>query len=379
MPVARRYRIAAATPIAGILATMHVLRALCLLLVAALSAAIPVAFAADNAGSYEAVVPVQGQGATERNRAVGEGFRQVLVKVSGQRSVLAMPAVQAEFGRADALLASYRYETVAPRGPGQAPGATLDGPLRLRLFFDASGVTALLNRAAAPVWGPSRPKTYFWILRDAAVGRLPLSAGTAQGDLLLDAATQRGMPVVLPGAEAALPVPGFADPASGVPADVADAAQRAGARAVLAATLGGSPGQVRAVGTLRLEGDAGRVEVAAADEAAALRELVAVVADRLGARYAVVARQDQFRAVRFRVSGVADLAALAALERWLASLPLVKDIVIERQGAEQVDFAVTVAGEAGQFVQSLRVDGRFATLGEPTTDGGVTFVEAALR
>lgn len=323
------------------------------LLLPALLLGVPVP-AAEVSGLYEALVPVGGQSAGERARAVTEGFRQVLVKVSGQRSVLALPALQAELARADSLLGSFSYEAPLAHPPGQAQDPVL-GALRIRLKFDPASVRAALLRARAPVWGASRPPVHLWVVRGDAGGNL-LAMGTAQADTLIDAAALRGLPAVLPS-----------------PGDIEGPAS---ARVALLATLTPAAGRVRVAGVLRIDGSNEPVEAAGADEYAALRALVDVAADQLGARYALVARTDQLKGLRLRVAGVRTLEAHAALEAWLAGLPVVKDVTLEGIGGDRVTFVLMLAGEPGRVVQAMTADGRFSAIGSPVEDGSALVLEA---
>jgi hypothetical protein len=330
------------------------------------------AFAVEVTGLFEAAVPVANQGASERAKATAEGFRQVLVKASGQRAVLLNAAVQQELGKAESLLGSYRYESARAESPAGTDAATVP---RIRLKFDPGSVLGVLNRGGAPVWSASRPMVYLWVFREAAAPSL-FALGTPQADVLLDAAGERGLPV-------AVPAPGDVPGPSGVipPQSVVDAAARVGAKVVLAAGVGpvpGQPGKFRAMGVLRVEGSDERLDAVGADESAALRELVAVAADLVGGRYAVVARKDQVTTVRFRVDGVVNLAAWAALERWLNSQPLLRDAVVARVDASGTEYTLTLAGELERLLQALRADGRFTGVGVPVTEAGITRVSAVL-
>lgn len=342
-------------------------RAVALLSLLLLLAASVAVRAAEVAGLFEAVVPVSSQGAAERVRATAEGFRQVLVKTSGQRSVLANAAVQAEFGKAESLLGSFRYEA----GRAELPGAA--AAPRVRLKFDADSVRGILNRAGAPVWSSNRPLVYLWVLRDGAARSL-FSLGTPQADTLLDMAAQRGLPVALPPPGEIVP----AGPLNETPAAVKEAAERSDAKVVLFASVSAAAKGARAKGSLLVEGVPQRLEAAGGDEAEALRELMALAADALGARYGAVARQDRLSTVQLRVDGVAGLAEFVALERWLASQPLLKDAAVARLEASVASYSLTVAGDVEGLLQAMRADGRFAQVAAPVVDGGVTTVRATL-
>lgn len=327
-------------------------------------------------GLFDAAVPVANQGNAERVRAMAEGFRQVLVKASGQRSVLSNPAIAQELGKAESLLGSYRYETATARTESTRAGApdAAAGATRIRLAFDPGSVLAILNRGAAPVWSASRPQVYLWVVREGPARTLA-ALGTPQADVLLDSAGLRGLPV-------AVPAPGDVSTldavTTAVPSAVLGVAARVGAQVVLAAAVAPAGGKVRASGFLRVDGIEQRIEVVGSDESEALRELVAQAADALGARCAVVARQDQLSTVRLRVDGVGSLAAWAALERWLASQPLVKDAALGQVDGTTAEFTLALAGDIERLLQAMRADGRFLDVGKPVVDGAVVALTATL-
>jgi hypothetical protein len=317
-------------------------------------------------GLFEATVPVANQGAAERARATTEGFRQVLVKASGHRAVLANPAVQPELSKAAALLGSYRYETQrAESGP---PGT------RIRLSFDAASVLGVLNRAGAPVWSANRPLVYLWTFREATSPTV-FALGSPQVDALLDAAGQRGLPV-------SVPSPGDAPVVAGAipPPAVVDAAGRVGARVIVAAAVGPQPGgKFRALGVMRMDdGKDERIEAVATDEASVLTELVGQAADALASRFGAVARRDQVVAVSVKIEGVRDLAGWAGIERWIASQPLVKDAVLVSLDPNGTEFALVLAGEPERLLRAMQADARFSGVSPPVQDGAVMRITAAL-
>lgn len=322
--------------------------------VALLPASVP---AAEIGGLYEAVVPVSGQSPAERSHAVQDGFRQVLVKVSGQRSVLSLPAVQAELGKAETLLGSFRYETAPARMPGQAVDPQLAGT-RIRLEFDPASVRAVLNRAGAPLWGASRPPVHLWIVRGEGGGGSLLAIGTPQADSLIDAATARGLPAVLPS-------PG-------------DTQAPPGARVAVLATVAPAAGRSHVTGILRIDGADESLEASGVDEFSALRELVAIAADRLGAHFSVVAHAEQARVLHLRVTGVSGLQAYASLERWLTGLPLLKDVEFDGLAGDRASFTLVLAGDVAKLTQAMGADGRFSSVGAPVADGTQYTLDATL-
>lgn len=326
-------------------------RALLFLWVALFAAASP---AVEVSGLFEAAVAVSDQSSAERKRAVAEGFRQVLVKVAGQRSVLSLPAIKTELSRADALLGSFRYEGQAARNPADPRASSL----RLRLEFDPAGVRGVLNRAAAPMWSADRPQVHLWVVRGGDGKGALASLGTLQADTLLEAAAARGLPVVMPS-------PG-------------DTVAPAGARVAVLATLVTAAGVPHVNGVLQIEGGSEQIEVAAVDEDAALRELVELAADRLGARFAVAARADQARALRLRLTGIDQLESWADAQRWLAAQPLVKEVGLEMLAGDRATLLLVLAGDADRLAGMMRADARFVSVGSPVLDGTLYTLEASL-
>lgn len=348
-------------------------RLICLVLFSILLPA--VVAAAEVGGLYEAVVPVSSQSAGERQQAVEEGFRQVLVKISGQRSVLGRPALQAEVANAGGLLSAYSYETALARQGGQQADAGAGvSALRLRMSFDPKGVMAVLNRASLPVWASSRPVVYLWVGRETPGGRQIFGPATPQGMALIDMAGVRGLPVVLTAADQ-LARPDVAT----VSQPVVDAAARAGARVILSAATAGSGGRWRASGVLSVDGAVQPVEAVGADEYAALRELVAVAADQLGARHAVAARVDSLQPVLLQVTGIGDLQGHSELTRWLRSLPLVRDVVIAGIDAGRIEYRLAVAGDVEGLQALLASDGRLAGVVAVPGNPALPALEARLR
>lgn len=334
------------------------------LLLSLLSGIAAVAHGAQVDGLYEADVPVSGQSAAERQVAITEGLRQVLVKASGQRSVLSLPGIAGELKTASTLLSSWRYEAV----PAQPGNGTAAAPLRLRLNFDGRGVRAILNRAGAPVWSGSRPVVFLSVGRQAGTVREPFVPGTRQADILLAAAGERGLPVALSAAAEALP-------AAVTPA-VLDEARRLGARGVLAASLSGTGNRWLAAGQLVFDGQQEPIEGRGITEAGALQELVFVAADRLGARLAVVASADALQSVRVDVTGIGNLSGHAQLARWLRGLPLVRDLQVQALAGERVSYDLVVAGDPEVLRGLVADDGRL--LDVRLLPGPVPRIEARL-
>ena len=106
----------------------------------------------------------------ELNRAINDGFAEVLVRAAGQAQVLQDPNVVRELRRARSLVVQYVYEstseTIAP-GDGPPVPAT-----RLVITYSAQEIDKLLRNLQLPFWPPNRPNMLVWIVVDeGASGR----------------------------------------------------------------------------------------------------------------------------------------------------------------------------------------------------------------
>ncbi|MGE0372435.1 MAG: DUF2066 domain-containing protein, partial [Gammaproteobacteria bacterium] len=170
---------------------------LCLLLCALACAA--GARAGEVEGLYETQVPVTGQREAERVDALRTAFRQVLVKVTGDRGAASHQRVQALARSPLGYVQQYLYR---PLPPDYAPAAAADTAPTQMLWvrFDAQAVDLLLQQANEPVWGRMRPSTLVWLAVDDQ-GRRALAGNDTQPDLrreLEDQAEVRGVPLLFP-------------------------------------------------------------------------------------------------------------------------------------------------------------------------------------
>lgn len=139
-----------------------------------------------------AEVPVSAQTTSAVNQAAPAALAQVLVKVSGNPSVVSIPLIQQAVNNASQWVQSFSYVT-----------ATDDAtPLKVRIQFNQTAVNNLLHQAHQAVWRADRPLTLAWItVDDGSNNPNPtLSSDDASPPTVaLQAdAKQLGLPVVLP-------------------------------------------------------------------------------------------------------------------------------------------------------------------------------------
>jgi len=180
--------------------TPHISRAYLLFALAILLLPWTNAWPAKVPGLYQAEVPIAGDGTAQRNEAIGRAFADMLVKVTGNRRIVARGGLEQELGKASRYVQQYSYRMADPSEEGGP--ATGDGGSQrfLRVFFDASAIDRLLTERQLPVWSANRPSILVWMGVEQR-GRRRLLVSEEEPVLrkgIEAAAGIRGLPIVFP-------------------------------------------------------------------------------------------------------------------------------------------------------------------------------------
>lgn len=275
-------------------------------------------FAATVPDLYVAQVPLAESSAAALDDAFSRALADVLVKLTGQRSPLAGPAVRQVIGSAAALVSQYQVE---------AGG-------RLRVQFDPAALRRRLDAVNLPVWAAERPATLIMLF-----GADGPDAPGSDGQLVLDTAARRGLPVVLSlSPEGAIAATG----------DALSVAQAEAARVGADLVLIGHRSPVSGVAAWRwtLIDSSGRTEWQG-DAAEGMHH----VADQLAARYAVAAAASQ--RLRLEVQGVRSFADYGRLQDYLRGVGVIESLGITSLQDEVIRYDLVVRGGVSQLRDAL--------------------------
>ncbi len=283
---------------------------------------------------YVAQVPTTALSGAGLEEAFARALDEVLVKVTGQRVLVADPSRRRALGPAGPLVRQYQ-----PQAGGQ-----------VRVSFDPGALRRRLDAANLPVWADDRPRTLVILPDDSpsalapqqgsgvvagpVAGPVPGSGSSAR-QLLLDTAARRGIPVVLapgPVAEAR----GAEDPLLNPEAT----AQAAGASLLLVGRRAASTGPEGIRWTLVQGADRSEWQGDAAAGADGL-------ADRLAARYAITAANS--RVLRVRIDGIDTFDAYGRLQSYLRSVDLIQSADLQRVTGGELVFDLAVRGDVRQL------------------------------
>ncbi len=143
---------------------------------------------------YQGVLPATTQSADERSQLASAALAQVLVKLSGNNTILNNSEIKARLSTASSLMQEFSY-VHAPTLPGQTK------PYLLELNFDPEGVNKILRDAGAPIWGQNRPLLLVWLTYQAATHAPEMVGADSSGNissLLKQSTDRRGIPVMFP-------------------------------------------------------------------------------------------------------------------------------------------------------------------------------------
>jgi hypothetical protein len=168
-----------------------------LLLLLCLCCVAPITAAVEVEGLYEAEVPVTGQDAAQRQEAMKAALAEVLVKVSGNRSIGEQAGVPELIQNAPQYVQQYIYRNAPPEPGMRAP----QPPQRvLWVRFDRDVLNRVLRQANIGVWGKARPALVLWLDLFEAGQHVVLGSSTRPEwkQFIDEVARSRGVLLTLP-------------------------------------------------------------------------------------------------------------------------------------------------------------------------------------
>lgn len=309
---------------------------------------------------YVSEVPVSDQTPAVREAALQRALSEVLIRVSGQDTVLGTEPAKELLKNPSRLVQQYRYFSSST---GQAP------QLRLWVRFDGDAIRQSVQQQGVAYWGAERPDTLAWLAVEDRGKRYVVSA-MDDSDVrhqVEQAATGRGVPILFPlmDLEDQSSVR-FSDIWGGFFDNVLRASERYSPAAVLIGRLNRSPsGGWAARWYLQVAGKPG----AWTDSRQHLEELsqqgIADTADILASRFAVAQAGGSADGVTISVTGVETLADYARTANYLTSLTSVNAVQVAQIAVYEVQYALQLNGSLQDLTRTVSI----GTVLEPAPGG----------
>lgn len=300
---------------------------------------------------YEGEAALAASQGDQDEGALRAALAQVLVKVSGDRSVAADAGLAA-------VLADARRIALTVSARSQADGTRL-----LVANFDPGAVHDRLAALGRPVWHDDRPPLLVWLGIDDGNQKQIASANQVSAlGALTERARARGIPMLLPQMDGVdqnriNPITLWGAP----PQTVIAAGQRYGVQAMLVIRLSrGTPWQARY--TL-IDGQSYEEWTQSdAQSNALLAAALDGAADRLARRYAVEPLGSAIGAVEWWVEGVRSAQDYATVVGYFGKLEFVRDLRVLRAQGERLQLHLELAVGERRLRQLLAMDGRIELL-----------------
>lgn len=315
---------------------------------------------------YVARVAISDQTVKSQEAAVRNGFKQVLVKVSGNNQLLTSTQIEREVRRAKDFIRTYRFEQSNEQ-------------LYFVVSFDAQRLEKMIRDAGFPIWDKRRPDTILWfVIKDPSSGRKQLVADSDYPELVAqtnDTAVTRGIKVVHPLLDLDdLQQVSSSDIWGGFVQQLAKASERYGVTNILSARLYQSPDsgatkQWTADWTML---DAGRLlsgQVQQASPELAAQAVIDALADNLAAHYAIdISKLDPGALkTKVKIMNLGSLPQYTSIMKFFNSLSVVNKTSLIMQQGQVATFELDLLGSNDDLVNAMTLDNRI----KPVNDFGL--------
>jgi hypothetical protein len=295
--------------------------------------------------------PVSDRSQASLAKVAPQALKQVLIKMSGNPGIAALPEVQATISNAPQLIQTFSYSTVTADGQSQ---------LMVNIRFDKGVLDNLLNQAHQAIWRSSRPMTLAWINLDqndnnpntilSSDEQLP-TVTALKGD-----ASRLGLPMILPAMD--LQDQAFINDSSAMPFDtskLAAAAKRYQVNSVLAGNISSAvDGSWQGQWIFILKGQPHQWNTVGASPQAVIMQAVQDVDSIMSSVLAVRDNSKLQTKVAMQVTGVSTLDDYALVMNDLKQLNAVAHIGVAQLDGATMQLQISVVGGKKALMSALQ-------------------------
>ncbi|WP_267983423.1 DUF2066 domain-containing protein [Flocculibacter collagenilyticus] len=322
------------------------------------------AYAVEVTALYDAKVPIKSQARDARRVAYQDALKQVLVKLSGDYSVLELPEIKSEIKNVTDYLLKFQFKQD-------------DNQQMLYAEFEVDKVNRLLLKAGANLWGTRRPLAVIWLAIEEGEQRLTVSEDSFPilVKQLKSGAERRGLPVTIP-------LMDLTDISTVTITDIwgrfyeplQQASERYGAESIVSARMYPAKDENARGSQWTLEWtiyqqDKRVTNTIEGDRFSLLNELPEALADYYAQEYSIKADSyDRDRVVNVTIYNLHSVADLIYAERILNSFSSIGRTKLVSRYQDHAVFEIDLVGLPMDFVQALDLDSKFEKIFDPLAD-----------
>ncbi|MDH5765765.1 MAG: DUF2066 domain-containing protein [Gammaproteobacteria bacterium] len=293
---------------------------------------------------FETSLPVTSQDQEVRQVAFEQGFREILVRVSGSSETPSQLNIQA----ASRYVQQYRYFSVEKKiEPKATEVDQLEPKYRLWIQFNESKIINLLKQSSLSVWGAQRPKVLLWLsVKD---GRNRYILREKDMSVIKEAAEKearrRGLPIAWPiYDEVDKKQVTFFDISGQFWGPVSQASLRYSVDAIVLCRMSWDGSIWHVDWSLKLDEQTSSKRVQEADLDMLMAQGIDFVADQVAGRFAVVDDIMDEGHVVIQINGVEDVDTYSRVMHYLSSIASVKHIFPLEFDQDWVKFYLDLSG-----------------------------------
>lgn len=306
---------------------------------------------------YQVSVPISSHAVPQRQQAMVEACKQVLIKVSGNTAIEKLDknnVVKNALTHVENYVQQYGYVANVPPNTGEL----------LQVKFDPKGINNVIQQTGQKVWGEERPLVVLWLLQKTnSLLAQPTIMGKDTDSALSNAlkmnAERRGLAIVMPMLD-------LQDMQHLTAADlnplnvtaIKEASKRYNAEAIIVGQLTQeADGKWQSQWTLLQE--RGQKQWSSnQDNVAAIAQAVDETSGALLEHYAGIGEgkpvnKDHVEVTILKVSGLNDYAKV---EAYLKQLAMVKSVQVIKVEPNSVVFDLTLNGDVQALTQAINLD-----------------------
>lgn len=316
---------------------------------------------------FQGKVPVNDMSTDARDDAFRRAFEQVIIKITGQSSMVEGDKLKSLIQQANTYVEQYKYTS---KKVTQANGEVVQ-QLNLTAQFDRPSVMRAISSTQLPIWGLQRPVTLIWLAIQTEQGQQIVSADldSPLPKELKQAALKRGIPVLLPILDlqdiSQISAQDVWDPKLPIIHKVSD---RYGASAILVGHLNkDNQGQWQGDWLALVDKDSVSWQTTAATTEQVLDKAVGKLADGLASHFVVAgATHSSLQWVSIMVTQINDLTQYNKVKRYLSHLSIVNQLETLNIQPTAVSFRIQINGNEEMLQQMLDLDRRLSALPKAT-------------
>jgi len=311
---------------------------------------------------YDAKIAVNDQSQRSQNTAFSLALKQVLIKVRGNKDLLANQKIKSALTKATRFVRSYSYEKI-------------ESQLYLVISFDPQRVENIIRNSGFPVWDKRRPDSLIWLAikssEDSARQIATLSEFSDIYQQMSVRAAQRGITLMFPLWDLDdVQTLGVYDIWGGFISQISMASERYAVPSILSARLYPTDDLTQSSGlvaplwsadwTMIERGGLLAGQVQGETPMAIAEALIDSLADQLSLKYAIdLAQVDRADSrVQIIINNIDSLNYYSLALSSLENMSVVDDVTLIKQQGSRATFELDLLGDVEDLTNALNLDNK---------------------